>query len=90
MTKAPMTKTANGASRGLRRFQFIEPIASPKTLVIVAGRQTVRVAGLLWPVVFPWTKKSPERKLSGRDIAAVIGAGYVAMDSAEAIFTNRL
>ena len=39
MPKAPMTKTAKGAFRrgtaGLRRFQFIEPIASPKTLVVV-------------------------------------------------------
>lgn len=31
--KAPMTKTITGAFRGLRRFQFFEPIASPKTLV---------------------------------------------------------
>ena len=40
--KAPMTKTAKGAFRrgtaGLRRFQFIEPIASPKTLLIVVGK----------------------------------------------------
>lgn len=28
-----MTKTANGAFRGLRRFQIIEPIASPTALL---------------------------------------------------------
>lgn len=28
-----MTKTAKGAFRGLRRFQIIEPIASPKALL---------------------------------------------------------
>jgi hypothetical protein len=39
MTKAPMTKTAKGASRGLRRFQFIEPIASTKTLVIGGAKE---------------------------------------------------
>jgi hypothetical protein len=33
--KAPMTKTAKGAFTGMRRFQFIEPIASPTALVVV-------------------------------------------------------
>jgi hypothetical protein len=37
-TKAPMTTTAKGASRVLRRFQFIEPIASPKALVVAARK----------------------------------------------------
>jgi hypothetical protein len=49
-TKAPMTKTAKGASRVLRRFQFIEPIASSKALVIVVRRrlvEMVRFGGLL-------------------------------------------
>ena len=30
-----MTKTANGAFRGARRFQIVEPIASPKALVVI-------------------------------------------------------
>ena len=41
MPKAPITGRPRGLSEEARRFQFIEPIASPKTLVIV-GEQFLR------------------------------------------------
>ena len=41
MPKAPMTGRPRRLAEEGRRFQFIEPIASPKTLVIV-GEQFLR------------------------------------------------
>jgi hypothetical protein len=34
-SESPEHPKTNGAFTGLRRFQFIEPIASPKTLVVM-------------------------------------------------------
>lgn len=50
MPKAPMTRRprelSEGGTAGLRRVQFIEPIASPKTLVVVSeNRLSSRTPG---------------------------------------------